>query len=176
LSFPYVAKRTALILPFALAAAGITAWTSGPSLAVALLVRALLSAAAVVVLAATTGMPEIAAALHRLGMPGLIADTVVLTARYLQSIAVEAATIRRAMLARGGHWSWSASSSGIGVLFASSLRRSEAVHRAMLSRGYSGETITRAADSRHSRFDDLVLLSVAVLSLVLGWTWLLWNQ
>jgi cobalt/nickel transport system permease protein len=172
----YLVGRTAIILPFAGAAAAITAWTAGLATAGVLLVRAVLSAAAVVVVAGTTRTPDIASALQRLGLPLLVADTVLLTLRYIESIMGEAATIQRAVIARGGNRSWSVSGSGIGVLFASSFRRSESVHRAMLARGYSGTILVRTGATEGSASADALVVSIVLVTLALGWAWMLWSR
>jgi cobalt/nickel transport system permease protein len=130
-------KRAALVLPFS-AAIAITAWLSGdPTRAAILLTKSYLSALAALLFAATTPLPAWTAALHSWRVPSALISTIQFVYRYLFVIAEEAQTMRAAARARGG-FRFTAATGALGVLFARSWQRAEAVHRSMLARGYRG--------------------------------------
>ncbi len=130
-------KRAALVLPFSLTLAAI-AWLSGDSTrALTLLAKSYLSALAALLFAATTPFPAWTAALHSWHVPAALISILQFVYRYLFVIAEEAQTMSAAARARGG-FRFSAATGAVGVLFARSWQRAEAVHRAMLARGYSG--------------------------------------
>jgi cobalt/nickel transport system permease protein len=129
-------KRAALVLPFS-ATLGLIAWLSGdPTRAATLLAKSYLSALAALLFAATTPLPDWTAALRSSHFPSILISTIEFTYRYLFVIAEEAQTMSTAARARGG-FRFSAAAGALGVLFARSWRRAEAVQRAMLARGAS---------------------------------------
>jgi cobalt/nickel transport system permease protein len=104
-----------------------------------LLTRTLLSAGVILVLTAVTSLPELSTALSRLGAPDVLTETVTLLYRYLFVLTDQAMRMRDAVSCRGGSGSLLAAGGTVGVLFARSYGRAESVHRAMLSRGYTGK-------------------------------------
>jgi len=129
--------RAALVLPFS-AILALTAWLSGdPARAVSMLTKSYLSALAALLFAATTPLPAWTAALRSWRVPGTLISTLQFTYRYLFVLAEEAQTMSTAARARGG-FRFAAAAGAIGVLFARSWQRAEAIHRAMLARGYQG--------------------------------------
>ncbi len=117
----------------------------GMDQAVGMMIKAGLGCWALVLLAATTPVDELLAALTALGCPRLVVLLLGLTARYLHVLAEEAGRLWRAAAARGftprhllqartiGHL--------IGSLFLRSHARAERVHAAMLARGFAGTMV-----------------------------------
>ena len=141
-----VAARATLVLPFA-GPVALAAWWSGqPAEGISLLVRACLSAAAVLVVAGATPLPVLLRGLERLGAPSFLVLVVHFLHRYLFVLSEQAQHMRLAALSRGaGHGRarrrrglWRAAGGALAVLFARSHARAVAVHRAMLARGYLG--------------------------------------
>ena len=130
-------KRAALVLPFSLTLAAI-AWLSGDAeRALTLLAKSYLSALAALLFAATTPFPAWTSALRSWHVPAPLIAITQFVYRYIFVIAEEAQTMSAAAKARGG-FCFSAAIGAVAVLFARSWHRAEAVHRAMLARGYRG--------------------------------------
>ena len=130
-------KRAALVLPFSLTLA-VIAWLSADAeRALTLLAKSYLSALAALLFSATTPFPAWTSALRSWHVPAALIAIIQFVYRYLFVIAEEAQTMRAAAEARGG-FRFSAAIGAVGVLFARSWHRAEAVHRAMLARGYRG--------------------------------------
>ena len=162
-----VLRRSALALPFVLAAVplvftkeGETLFTLPPFgwhasreglLAVStILAKSWLSVTAAVVLTATTSAVELVRALRSLAMPRILVATVSFMYRYIFVIGEEALRLMRARESRSaqmeGHSSggtawWRAGILGnmVGSLFLRSYERGERVYAAMQARGYDGE-------------------------------------
>ena len=107
-----------------------------------ILIRAILTASAVVVLVATTGFPAICEALEKLGMPQVFAVQLLFLYRYIFVLTDEGVRIARARQLR------TFGRRGLGIRQFGSLaghlllrtwERAERVHMAMLARGFSGE-------------------------------------
>jgi cobalt/nickel transport system permease protein len=133
------ARRVAVVLPFAVPFALLT-WLAGdPVRAVSLLLRACVSAAAVLLIVATTPWPRLMGALNWFRVPRLLLISVQFLYRYLFVIGDQAERMKLAALSRGGRRSgFTASAGTIAVLFAQSYERAEHLHRSMLSRGFTG--------------------------------------
>lgn len=130
-------KRATLVLPFSITLA-VIAWLSGDAIrALTLLSKSYLSALAALLFVATTPFPVWTSALHFWRVPAHLISILQFIYRYLFVIAEEAQTMSAAARARGG-FRFSAATGAVGVLFARSWQRAEAVHRAMLARGYHG--------------------------------------
>jgi cobalt/nickel transport system permease protein len=128
-------KRAALVLPFS-AILALAAWFSGDSnRAASMLTRSYLSVLAALLFAATTTLPAWTATLRSWRVPETLISTIQFTYRYLFVLAEEAQTMAMAARARGG-FRFTAAAGALAVLFARSWQRAEAVHRAMLARGY----------------------------------------
>jgi cobalt/nickel transport system permease protein len=106
--------------------------------------------AAVLVLIATTGFDQMAAALGRLGLPRVLGTQLLLLYRYAFVLGSEASRMLRAHALRAPHRprpNWRTMRSLLGELLVRSLGRAERVHTAMLCRGFDGE-IRRPDGSR----------------------------
>jgi cobalt/nickel transport system permease protein len=123
-----------LVLPFS-ATLALIAWFSGDlAKAATLLTKSYLSALAALLFAATTPLPAWTAALRSWRVSPTLISIIQFIYRYLFVIAEEAQTMSTAARARGG-FRFTAAAGALGVLFARSWHRAEAVHRAMLARG-----------------------------------------
>jgi len=152
----FLLPRLAVVTPFLLAALLLPFVASGPrvqvlglSLAVEGLLggvgmasRALLGAAASLLLMATTEVEDLLRGLERLRVPPLLTQIASFMVRYLEVVAGEVSRQRRAMTARGfdPRWLWQLKpiASGLGVLFIRSYERGERIHDAMRARGFVG--------------------------------------
>jgi cobalt/nickel transport system permease protein len=174
---PYLVKKIALALPFALVVAifnplydrellvqiGSLGISGGWISCASILVRAVLTVGAVVVLAGVTGFTAICNALEQLGVPRAFVVQLLFLNRYILVLAEEGSRVTRARELR----SFGRRGMGIGVfgslvghLLLRTWERAERIHRAMLARGFTGEFHPR----RSSRFGGRELL------FLLGWT------
>ncbi len=164
----FVLRRSAIVLPFALAAVTLlfttpgqplgqlplVGWTiSRPGLTrfLTILLKSSLSVQVAIVLAVTTHFADLLWALGSLRVPKLLVAIVSFMYRYLFVLADEAFRMQRARQARsaapagesgaGGSLAWRAQVTGwmVGQLFLRSYERSERVYQAMAARGYQGE-------------------------------------
>lgn len=184
-----LARDGLIALPFALAAAtlivttpghvfadvlGITLTTEGLARFIAIVLKSWLTVQAAVVLAATTSLPDLLTALTALRVPATLVAITAFTYRYLFTLRDEAERLLCARAARsagapdqraGGGLLWRARVAGgmVGSLFLRSYERSERIHAAMVSRGYSGRFL--APDPPPLRRDAVLwgLLPTAVL-------------
>lgn len=141
--------RAAAVLPFALFfAAG--AWLSGaPGKGAELALRSYLSAVAVLAVMGSTPMAGLLRAMESLGAPRFLVLVVHFLYRYLFVLSEQAQHMRLAAASRGldragfrrSRGLWKAAAGALAVLFARSQARAEAIHRAMLARGYSGRIV-----------------------------------
>ncbi|MCS7315855.1 MAG: energy-coupling factor transporter transmembrane component T [Bryobacterales bacterium] len=163
-----VALRAALVLPIGLfLAAGLL--LGGAALRAGdLLVRSYLSAVAVLVVMGTTPMAGLLRAMESLGVPRFLVVVLHFLYRYLFVLSEQAQHMRLAVRSRGLDRAglrrcpslWKAAGGALAVLFARSLARAEAIHRAMLARGYRGQVLwLRAARMRPG---DWLFLAVAL--------------
>jgi cobalt/nickel transport system permease protein len=175
----YIAGKVLLLAPLAAAAGlfnplldrgvllhlgslGVTGgWVSFSSI----LLRALLTIGAALILVAVTGLPGICQALEQLGAPRLFAVQLLLLHRYLFVLMEEGAKVSRA---RELH-SFGKKGQGIGSfaplvgnLLLRTWRRAERLHLAMCVRGFTGEFHTR----RTFRFGTWELLFLSGWSLL----------
>lgn len=162
-----VLRRSALALPFVLAAVPLMFTKEGETLfaipalgwdasreglvaVVSILAKSWLSVTAAVVLTATTSAVDLVRALRSLALPRILVATVSFMYRYIFVIAEEGLRLMRARDSRsagaegrrsGGNAWWRASVLGnmVGSLFLRSYERSERVYAAMQARGYDGE-------------------------------------
>jgi cobalt/nickel transport system permease protein len=136
-----VLRGAAAVLPFALSFALVTLLAGDPKQAMLLLVRAGLSSLAALLLIATTPMPELIAGLEWLKAPRFLMQIMQFLYRYLIVLVEEANAMRQAGMARAGslrNFRFHHAAAAAGVLFARSYSRAEAIHRAMLARGFEG--------------------------------------
>lgn len=149
-----VMMRAAAVLPFTLFfAAG--AWLSGaPGKGADLVLRSYLSAVAVLVAMGTTPMAGLLRAMEWLGAPRFLLLVVHFLYRYLFVLSEQAQHMRLAAASRGldragfrrSRSLWKAAAGALAVLFARSQARAEAIHRAMLARGYAGRILWLRAE------------------------------
>ena len=171
-----VLRRSALALPFVLAAVPLlftregdalftipvlawrwTASDAGLEAVLTILFRSWLSVSAAVVLTATTQATDLLRALRGLRTPRIIVATISFMYRYVFVIGEEAQRLMRARECRsasvdggsGGSIGWRARVLGnmVGSLFLRSYERAERIYDAMRSRGYDGEMRSLAVTS-----------------------------
>ncbi len=108
---------------------------------VSILLRALLAAAAALVLVAVTGFPAICGAFERLGMPRTLAVQLLFLYRYLAVLGEEALRMTTARELRGGGRPLSIRLYGvlIGRLLMRTWDRAERIYLAMCARGFVGD-------------------------------------
>ena len=156
ISYGYIFKRSLIVLPFILLVGifnpllnrqvvfyaggiGITAgWISFFSI----LIRGIVSAQAVFILIYTTGFYRICRGMIRMGIPSVLTTQLLFVYRYIFVLLQEALNMDRARAARSfGQKSYSFRMWGIfiGQLLIRTIERSERIHRAMLSRGFTGK-------------------------------------
>jgi cobalt/nickel transport system permease protein len=152
----FIARRLVIEIPFVLFAVlmpfigtgertpvlGVSLSVSGLWGAWTIFVKGTLGLGASVLMAATTEVPDILEGLERLRLPRLVIAIAGFMVRYIDVIVGELRRMRIAMTARGYDPSWIGQARPIatsaGSLFIRSYERGERVHRAMLSRGYTG--------------------------------------
>jgi cobalt/nickel transport system permease protein len=162
----------AAVLPFALCFAIVTAIAGDPDRALLLLTRAWLSSLTALLLIATTPMPSLIAGLEYLHAPRFLLQVMQFLYRYLIVLVEEAGAMRQAGAARGGSLGvlqFRQSAAAAGVLFARAFARAQAIHRAMLSRGFEGRLPVfvhiafRPADARFLALAAAIVLAVRIV-------------
>jgi cobalt/nickel transport system permease protein len=168
-----VLYRATFVLPFS-ATFAIVSWLSGDlQRAAALLLKSYLSALAVLLLLATTALPELMRALETLHVPRVLALVVQFLYRYLFLISGEAqhmllaARCRAPLPARRQSLQtrFQSAAGALGVLFARSFTRAEGIQNAMAARGFSGHF--PALRARKATWMDAFFL-VGILCLILA--------
>ncbi len=202
LGITFVLKRALAVLPFVLAALPLpfsfpseVVWQvdlsffqfsigqTGLERLIGVALKSWLSVQAAVLLAASTRLPDLLAALRALKTPRLLVAVIGLMWRYMFVLVDEAARLLRARQARssdlpqegcksGGSLLWRAKVTGgmAGGLFLRSIERSERVYAAMLARGYDGSPRVLAQPALTGK-DWLFLMAgllVLLLLLLLG--------
>lgn len=153
-------RTAAGVLPFALCFALVTAFTGERQLAAHLIIRSYLSALATLLLIATTPMPDLIAGMEWLRAPRFLMQVMQFLYRYLIVLMEEAVSMTQAGTARAGTLrglQFRQAAAAAGVLFARAYSRAEAIHRAMLARGFEG----RMPRFRASKFTLTEALMVA---------------
>lgn len=109
------------------------------------LIKAYTGVTAVILLNATTSMPDALKGLRRMKAPVLLIDMLSFFYRYIFVLVDEAQRMKRARDARlyRGRWLYQAKVIGnmAGTLFLRSFERGERTYAAMLARGYEGKTM-----------------------------------
>ena len=159
LPVPALLLRASVVLPFSLSFAIASVVSDRPEAAMWATVRSYLSAVCVLVLIGSTSLPAILEGLRRLGAPLFLLEVIQFVYRYLFLVAEQGRRMAIAATARGARRSFSAVSNSVGVLFARSYDRADAIHRAMLARGYDGWLPTRATNQ--FAMGDALMLSIA---------------
>ena len=166
----FVLSRSAIVLPFTLAAVTTAFSTPGRELLTlpwpeitltepglihlgTIILRSWLSVQAAILLSATTEYPDLIHALRHLKLPGVLVSIISFMYRYLFVLISEARRLLRARASRSAHSATNKGGLGfkanirvggsmIGQLFLRSIARAERVYRAMQSRGYRGHLLT----------------------------------
>jgi cobalt/nickel transport system permease protein len=156
-----------MVLPFALCFALISVLAGDPMQAIMLVVRGYLSALAVLLLISTTAMPDLIAGLEWLRAPAFLLQVMQFLYRYLIVLMTEAGAMRQAALSRAGSirtLQFRQASAAAGVLFVRSWARAQAIHRAMVSRGFDGTIPV----FRRMKFQSADVLFVAAAALAIA--------
>jgi cobalt/nickel transport system permease protein len=163
-----VLGRAAAVLPFSATFALISVISGDAARAEGLVVKSWLSASAVLLLAGTTPLPLLLRGLESLGVPRFLALVIQFLYRYLFVISEQVQHMRMAALARASRSRgrrrvaerFRAAAGAVSTLFARSEARAEAIHGAMLARGFAGRieplVVARIAAS------DLLFLAAGV--------------
>ncbi|MDP9054521.1 MAG: energy-coupling factor transporter transmembrane protein EcfT [Acidobacteriota bacterium] len=157
----------AAVLPFAFCFALVTALAGDPDRALLLLTRAWLSSLTALLLIATTPMPSLIAGLEFLHAPRFLLQVMQFLYRYLVVLMEEGGAMRQASAARGGSPGallFRHSAAAAGVLFARAYARAQAIHRAMLSRGFESHMPVSASST--FRAGDMRFLAMAIVIVV----------
>jgi len=132
--------RGCVVLPFSGTFALLSFLAGDAQRALEVLTKSYLSALAVLVLVGTTPLPRLLGGLQRMGAPAMIVFVIHLVHRYLFVISEQAQHMRLAARCRGRRFHWRAgfraAAGTVAVLFGKSYQRAEAVHQAMLARGF----------------------------------------
>ena len=148
------------VLGLSLSAAGLlAAWN--------LLAKSTLGVATMVVLTATTPVPDLVRGLGRLRLPRAIVAITALMVRYLDVISADLRRMQVARVSRAHdpRWLWQARAvaSTLGTLFVRTYERGERVHLAMASRGGDGSVAVVGAPAA-SRVEWAAVLSLPALT------------
>jgi len=155
--------------------AGVALSRPGLLAAWAIVAKGTLGVAATVVLASTTPVPKLIAALERLRVPRTLTAIMAFMLRYGDVVTSELQRMRIARASRGDdpRWLWQGrgAAASVGALFVRSYERGERVHLAMISRGYS-TSMPRLGDDGTARHWALCLApSIGAVALaVLAWS------
>ena len=134
-------KAAATVLPFAFSFALITWFAGQGERAMLLVTRSYVSAAAALLLVGTTPMPALIGGLETLRAPKFLLLVMQFLYRYLVVLFEEAGAIRDAGASRGGSLrslQLRQAGAAAGVLFARAYQRANAIHQAMVARGFEG--------------------------------------
>lgn len=165
----------ALLMPFVAAGERVAVGPlslSAPGLAggLTLIVKATIGVVGAVLLAATTSSRELLVGLERLRLPASLIAILSFMVRYIAVVADDGHRMRIARESRGAPRGQTralvAMAAGAGSLFVRSFERGERVHRAMLSRGYSGRIPPLRDDATGSGGRCALLPGAALLVLV----------
>jgi len=167
--------RAAVVLPFAVTFALVSVLAGDLPRGLALVAKSYLSACAVVFMMATTPLPQLLRALENLRVPRLLVLVAQFLYRYLFVLTDQAQRMRWAAESRGGFRGgprlsrarrrsrFGAAAGAVAVLFGRSYARAEAIHHAMLARGFQGSLPVAAAPRWQSGDLLLVLAATAFL-------------
>ena len=136
--------RAAVVLPFTLVFALVTILAGDSERAGLLIGKSYISALAVLALVSTTPLPQLLRGLEMLGVPRFLLMVSQFLYRYLFVISEEARHMRAAAASRrtsaNRHTAsrFRAAAGALAVLFARSYARADAIHRAIVARGFQG--------------------------------------
>ncbi len=157
--------RAAVVLPFSATFACVSLFSGSTERAIGIPLKSFLSALGVLLVVATTPLPQILKGLESLGAPRMALLVIQFLYRYLFVIFEQAQHMRLAAQCRGGFeggrkWKFKAAAGALAVLFGRSYERAEGVHQAMLSRGFDGHL--RLLSAGRIRALDVAFLVTAV--------------
>ena len=145
LPLPALLARAALVVPFAGTVAAVDWFHNDAARAASVLGKSYVSALSVLVLLATTPLPELLRGLELLRVPRFFLMIAQFVYRYLFVLSEQAQHMMQARRCRTGQASAqplrAAAAGGLAVLFARSYARAERIHRAMLARGFQGHFV-----------------------------------
>ena len=160
--------RAAAVLPFALCFAILSLVSGEVNGAAMMVLKSYLSASAALLLVATTPMPRLIEGLELLRLPRFLLQVMQFLYRYLSVLMDEAEAMRIAAQSRAGNLlkpEFRRVAAIAGVLFARAWSRAEAVHRAMVARGFAG----RLPANRSAAFRPLdAALAVLICAAIAG--------
>lgn len=137
---------------------------------VSIIIRALLSVQALLLLAAQGGFVSICQSLRRIGVPSVLTTQLMMVYRYMTVLLQESIDMSRGRKARGygkrnpGLKVWGTL---CGQLFLRTVNRSQNIHRAMLARGFTGTMPCYRMKTQKLRIKD-VAVSVVWVALFLA--------
>lgn len=193
----YLAKRSLIALPFALAAItllftvpgetlftipalGLDISTEGMIRFASIVTKSWISVQAAIFLVVLTGFADLMWGLQALHTPSILTSIASFTYRYLDVLKSEAFRLRTARNARsptplkgkrGGSFLWRARVTGwmVGSLMMRSIERSDRIYNAMLARGYRGKIKTlNHFELRSSDYWSVTGASLTYLVIVLA--------
>lgn len=137
----FLLRRMLLLEPLVAGVAAMALLRSdGPRVFAAMMVRATLCLATMILLANTTPFAEILRVLRRLRLPAMLITALAMMYRYLFIVIDEAQRMRRARLARtyapGRRRQWRLLATVVGGLFVRCTGRAERIYAAMRARGW----------------------------------------
>jgi cobalt/nickel transport system permease protein len=137
----HLAKRLLILEPFVLSVALLSLFQpSGLRVFLAILVKSTLCLFCMVLLSATTSMPDLLSGLRSLRIPRLLVTTLALTYRYLFLLVDEMERMQRARrsrtFTRHRLQAWRSLATVIAQLFVRTSERAERIYAAMCARGW----------------------------------------
>jgi cobalt/nickel transport system permease protein len=180
----YLMRKIVIVIPFALMVGlfnplfdrqivmqlgGLDIWGGWIS-CLSILLRAILTASAAIILVAITGFPAICEALEKLKMPQVFAVQLLFLYRYIFVLTDEGVrTARARQLRTFGKKGMGIKQFGslIGTLLLRTWERAERIHMAMLARGFTGEVHTSRQQSGFGRREILFMGGWSLLFILL---------
>lgn len=132
-----------------------------------------------IALIATTPLPVIGSALHRLGVPGKLVYLLVMTYRYIFVIENEYRRLMRAARIRGfkpgtNIHSYKTFAYLTGMIFIRASARAERVYHAMLCRGFNGRFHTLGPIAPYTNNRAFTILTTGTMVIIIGLE--IWNR
>lgn len=167
--------RAGELVPFVLLAAVGSLLAGEPARFALVLARASVTLLALVLLLATTPLPDLLTAARRLGLPAALVSMLGLMLRYLALLMDEGQRMALAFGARavGPRDLRLARPLGrvVGSLAVRTIERGERVHRAMLARGYQGELPSLLTEDRVTPGAAVAFAVLCLALALIGWRW-----
>ena len=128
---------------------------------ISIITRSVLSVQILLVLIRSCGFMEMCRSLRRVGVPAFLTTQLMMVYRYLTVLLEESLDMSRARQARGygkRHLTVKMWGTFCGQLFLRTMNRAEAIHRAMLARGFTGSVPVYDTGVRRWRGSDTLML------------------